>query len=201
MENNSNNPLSDQLPTQNEIYQSHNNNVKYNNEQTPSNYNPPPIYDNNIPQEINQDNNNNEGRLSSLEAPPAYDNYQPLDVKAPLSYPSQTNIKDNNSNIYDKPINHPLNISSPQSIKKEQIPQDTKLEVKEPVYQLQVVPQQQYYNINNRPCCQECCNKCCDDCQSCCDDCCDSCCKNINWSACAKGFGSGLGKALSNLKI
>ena len=116
MDINSNNPLIDQLPTQNEVYQSHNNN-----DQTPSDYIPPPIYDNNIIQDINKDNNdNNEPRLSTLEAPPAFDNYIKLDVKDPLSqdnnnYPSQTDKDENNSNIDNKQINHPLNLPFQQS--------------------------------------------------------------------------------------
>ena len=200
MDGNSNNPLLDQLPTQNEIYQSHNNNNNNNNnEQTPSNYIPPPIYDNNIPQEITQDNNdNNDGRLSCLEAPPAFDNNQKPSIQEPLSqdnnnYPSQTDINENNSNIYNKPIDHPLNIPSPQSIEEEQKSQGPSFEFKEPVYQLQVMPQQQNYNRNNSSCCEDCCDGCCS-CDGCCDDC-NECCRNINWLGILRGLAIGLGAA------
>ena len=87
------------------------------------------------------------------------------------NYPSQTNINENNpnnANIEDKPINLSPNIPSPHSIEEEQIPQDTNLEVKEPAYQLQVIPQQiNNNNKNNRSSCEDCCNDCCDDCCSC----------------------------------
>ena len=228
MDINSNNPLIDQLPTQNEVYQSYNNN-----DQTPSDYIPPPIYDNNIIQDINKDNNdNNEPRLSTLEAPPAFDNYIKLDVKDPLSqdnnnYPSKTDKDENNSNINHKLINHPLNRPFLEPIEEEQKPQDTNLKVKEPVYQLQVMPQQKNNNNkNNSSCCEECCcddckdccKVCCDDCKTCgedcryecntccaeccdnCKDCCADCCKT-NWSNFGPAFGQALGQALRNIKI
>ena len=47
MEDNPNNQLLDQLPTQDEIIQ-----INNNNDQTPSNYIPPPIYENAIFNEI-----------------------------------------------------------------------------------------------------------------------------------------------------
>ena len=62
------NQLLDDLPTQNEIIQN-------NNGETVSNYNPPPIYDNNIPQEVIQNNNNNNNQIPiNYIAPPIYDN-------------------------------------------------------------------------------------------------------------------------------
>ena len=212
MDINSNNPLIDQLPTQNEVYQSHNNN-----DQTPSDYIPPTIYDNNISQDINKDNNdNNEPRLSTLEAPPAFDNYIKLDVKDPLSqdnnnYPSQTDKDENNSNINHKLINHPLNRPFLEPIEEEQKPQDNNLIVKEPVYQLQVMPQQTNNNKNNSSCCQECCDGCCaeycEHCHICCEECCDdfkNCCADY-WKTCLRdcgpAFGQALGQALTNIKI
>ena len=172
MDINSNNPLADQLPTQNEVNQSHNNN-----EQTPSNYIPPPIYDNNISEETNKDNkenndnnDNNEDQLSTLEAPPAYDNYQQLDVKDSL-------IQDN--------IN--LNNKSPQSTGRDQISQENNSEVEEPVYQLNVLPHENY-DRDSRPCCECCCGDCCCYCDRCnedccgeCSRCCSTCCSNIDW--------------------
>ncbi len=154
MDGNSINLTVNQLPTQNEVYQIHNN-TNYNNEQTPSNYIPPSIFDNNISQEINQDNN--ESRLSSLDAPPTYNNYQPSGVKDPLSQ--------DNLNIYNK---------SPQSIGGKEISQETNSVVEEPVYQLQVEPYQNYNDIF-RPCCQCCCGEICCDCDRCSEDCCDEC--------------------------
>ena len=53
MDDNSNNPILDQLPSENEVLQ--NNNDNNSNEQIQSNYTPPPIYENNnsnIPQEV-----------------------------------------------------------------------------------------------------------------------------------------------------
>ena len=203
MDINSNNPLIDQLPTQNEVYQSHNNN-----EQTPSDYIPPPIYDNNIIQDINKDNNdNNEPRLSTLEAPPAYDNYIKLDVKDPLSqdnnnYLSKTDKNENNSDIDNKQINHPLNRPFLQSTEEGQKPQDTNLIVNEPVYQLQVLPPQENNNKNNSSCCQECCDGCCaeycEDCHICCEEGCDDCkeCCADYWKACLRDFGPAFGRAL-----
>ena len=168
MDINSNNPLIDQLPTQNEVYQSHNNN-----EQTPSNYIPPPIYaNNNIQNETNKDiNDNNEPRLSTLEAPPAYDNFLTLDVKDPLS---QDNI-----NLNNKP---------PQSTGRDQISQENNSEVEEPVYQLNVLPHENY-DRDSRPCCECCCDdfccycdRCSEDCCGECSRCCSTCCRNIDWA-------------------
>jgi hypothetical protein len=168
MDINSNNPLIDQLPTQNEVYQSHNNN-----EQTPSNYIPPPIYaNNNIQNETNKDiNDNNEDQLSSLEAPPAYDNFLTLDVKDPLSQ----------DNIY-------LNNKPPQSTGRDQISQENNSEVEEPVYQLNVLPHENY-DRDSRPCCECCCGDCCCYCDRCnedccgeCSRCCSTCCRNIDWA-------------------
>ena len=199
MDINSNNPLIDQLPSQNEVYQNHNNNLNYNNEQTPSNYTPPSIYDNhnNIDQEMNKDNiDNNEGRLSSLDAPPAYDIYQQTGTKDPLiqnnnNYPSQTDKNENDSNTYPKLIDHPLNLPPLQSKEEEQMPDDTNLEVKKtPVYQLQVQRQQINNDRNNNR------NNNSND-RSSCDECCDRCCSNINLS----GIGPAIGRALQNIKF
>ena len=67
------NQLLDDLPTQNEIMQN-------NGGETASNYNPPPIYDNNIPQEIIQNNNNNDQTPTNYNPPPIYDNNIPQEV-------------------------------------------------------------------------------------------------------------------------
>ena len=180
MDDNSNNPIIDQLPSQNEVYQNHNNNLNYNNEQTPSNYIPPSIYDNNnnIDQEINNDNNdNNESRLSSLDAPPAYDIYQPSGVQDPLNQDSL--------NIYNNP---------PQSIGGKEIFQETNSETVEPVYQLQVDPYKHHNGII-RPCCECCCGDCCCDCDRCSEDCCAECCrccKNVDWVAVLRAIAIGL---------
>ena len=197
MDINSNNPLIDQLPSQNEVYQNHNNNLNNNNEQTPSNYTPPSIYDNNnnIDHEINKDNN--EGLLSSLDAPSAYAIYQKPSIKDPLSqdnnnYTSQTDKNENNSNTYPKLIDHPLNHPPLQSKEEEQIPEDTNLEVKEtPVYQLQIERQQINNNRNNNRNNSSCCEECCDDCEKGCD------CSNADWSK----VGAAIGQALQNIKF
>ena len=46
------------------------------------------------------------------------------------------NINSNDLNLYDKPIDLPPNIPTPQIEEMKQIPEEPKLEVKKPVYKL-----------------------------------------------------------------
>ena len=94
------NQLLEELPTQNEIMESNTDS------QTPSDYNPPPIYDNNIAQQ-NLDNNN-------YTPPPIYDNNIPQEYSKPSenvpsqypSFPAQNQNKPNT--IYQR-----LNLQNP----------------------------------------------------------------------------------------
>jgi hypothetical protein len=231
--------LLDQLPTQNEIMQSNNNvqtptnnnlppiydnnipqeviNNNNNNDQIPINYVPPPLYDDNIPKEVMKDNN--EGRQTSFDPPPIYDNnipqefskpsentsaeypslsqqepktiYQQLNIQNPLgqnnnNYSPQNNMNSDNLNIYDKPIYLPPNIPTPQTVEIEHIPEEPKLEVKEPayqepVYQLHELPQPKISENQKSSCCEDCCDECGICCDHCCRDC-ERCCSQINWA-------------------
>ena len=107
MEDNPNNQLLDQLPTQDEIIQ-----INNNNDQTPSNYIPPPIYENN-----NNINNTPQEIPSQPEYPPIEIQtpqqkpnsiYEELKIKDPLSQnliTPKTNI--DNTNIINSTNNNP----------------------------------------------------------------------------------------------
>ena len=99
-----NNQLLDDLPTQNEIMQSNNN------EERISNYNPPPIYDNNIPQEVIQNNNNEQIPINNIP-PPIYDNnitpqeYSKPSENIPSQYPP---LPEQNPNIINEDLNEKI---------------------------------------------------------------------------------------------
>ena len=132
-----NNQLLDDLPTQNEVM--HNNN-----EERVSNYNPPPIYDNNIPQEVIQNNNNNNDQTpTNYNPPPIYDNNIPQEV---IQNNNSNNNNNNNNNTEQIPINYippPIyyNNNTPQEYTKptEYIPS-----------QYPPAPQQNPNNINGK---------------------------------------------------
>ena len=247
------NQLLEQLPTQNEIMQSNNDS------QTSSDYNPPPQYDNNIPQQPldNNINNNYQQSSSNCIPPPIYDNnisqqnldnnnytpppiydnnipqeyskpsenvpsqypsipaqnqnkpntiYQRLNLQNPLSqninnnYPPQSNINPKNSNIYDNQIYLPLDNPTPTSVEIKN--EEPKLEVQDPVYQLQVVPapvsnqnQNQKKILNNatNDSCAECCEDCCDKFCTCLARSLAICCRNFI-AACCEAILTGLCK-------
>ena len=65
--------------------------------------------------------------------------------------------------------------------------QENNSEVEEPVYQLNVLPHENY-DRDSRPCCECCCGDCCCYCDRCnedccgeCSRCCSTCCRNIDW--------------------
>ena len=101
------------------------------------------------------------------------------------NYPPQiNNTNSTTSNIYDNQIYSP-NIPTPQPIEEKQ--EQSNLEVKEPVYQLQVLPEQRH-NIPQK---QSCCEDCCDDCDRCCDSCCrdcNDCCNDKDCQDCLHAF-------------
>ena len=113
MEDNPNNQLLDQLPTQDEIIQ-----INNNNDQTPSDYIPPPINENNnninkTPQEIPPQQ---EYPPIEIQTPQQKPNsiYEELKIKDPLSHnliTPKTNI-DNTNNI-NSINNNPNQIDEP----------------------------------------------------------------------------------------
>ena len=120
MEDNPNNQLLEQLPTQDEIIQ-----INNNNEQTPSDYIPPQINDNNnnnTPQEIPPQQENPSIQIQTPQQKPKTI-YEELNVKDPLSQnlissTPETNIDNTNNN--NNQIDTPVTITIPERMEIEE---------------------------------------------------------------------------------
>ena len=170
-------------------------------QQTTVNYTPPPVYDSNAIQEYPKPSEDVPSQNVPVQYAPFPEQnqnqpntiYQSVNVPDPLSqnfnnYQTQSNTNPNNPNIYDNQIYLPTNIPTPEPAEVKQ--EELKVEVPEPVYQLQVVPAPQSNQIQNtnqnvkyeESCC-DCCLDCMKDfCDGCCRDC-EKCCENIDWAA------------------
>ena len=110
MDDNSNNPILDQLPSENEVLQ--NNNDNNSNEQIQSNYTPPPIYENNnsnIPQEVLHPPQNVPVQYPPPPPPAPRTIYEELNIQNPLSQNNnnitpQSNSNSTETNIYNNQL-------------------------------------------------------------------------------------------------
>ena len=148
------------------------------NESRQTSFAPPPIYGDNIEQEVTPQSDN----IPIQYLPPSPKNpeliNEPINIQNPLNqndntYSSQMNINSNDLNLYDKPIDLPPNIPTPQIEEMKQIPEEPKLEVKKPVYKLNTFLNESENNPNDCGCrCRCCCRKC---------YYCEECCRRGEW--------------------